>query len=328
MNSEKRPRSEAALWVLTIVGLIAGLAGLILLVTGGHTRVAYGTYVPWGLWVAIYATLIGISVGSFIIVSLAYGFRIRALAPLGRIAIYTAVGSFAGGMFAVWIDLGHPWRFTELFTQTDDSLKHATIVLTWSTDQIQIDSVSLVGSRWAAQVSGGGGAFVTAQGEVGGVPSAVHYNISFLPFGQLLPTGSGLACRIHWSESGTVNDTEITVDSSTTSSGGAVVNTTLFGTSPLEVDNFVPAFDVGVITAVLCDCPNQADIDASGFSDSVDLNTLIDILFFGGTDTQDPQCPTTRTDLDCNNAADAVDLNFMIDLLFFGGPNPCDPCVP
>ncbi|GAB4329167.1 MAG: hypothetical protein Kow0074_25510 [Candidatus Zixiibacteriota bacterium] len=216
---------------------------------------------------------------------------------------------------------------TDLYTETDDSLKHATIILTWSSNQIQIDSVSLLGSRWASQVLGGNGFFVATPGEVGGVPSDVHYNISFLPFGQLLPTGSGLACRIHWSKTTTVTEELITVDTSTTSSG-PVVNTTLFGTSPLEDDNFVPAFDGSVIDAVLCNCPSQADINSDQALDAVDMNTLIDIVYFGQTDVQDPQCPTSRTDLNCDNVPDAVDVNLMINLLFFGGDDPCDPCQP
>lgn len=119
MNSDTRTRPAAVLWGLTIAGLLAGIAGLVMLATGGHTSVAYGTYVPWGLWVAIYATLIGISVGAFIVVSLVYGFQVRALAPLGRTALYVASGAFAGGLLAVWLDLGHPWRFLELFFNTD-----------------------------------------------------------------------------------------------------------------------------------------------------------------------------------------------------------------
>jgi len=216
----------------------------------------------------------------------------------------------------------------DLSTATDDSLKQATIVLTWSTSEIQIDSVSLVGSHWVDQVTGGNGFFVGTQGEIGGTPSAVHYNISFLPFGQLLPPGDGLACRIHWSKTTTVTHANITVDSSTTSSGGAVVNSTLFGTSALEADNYVPQFIAGDITATLCDCPYQADLDESSFLDAIDLNSMIDILFFGGTDSQDPQCPITRSDFNCDTFPDALDLNAMIDHLFFGGGLPCDPCTP
>jgi hypothetical protein len=76
----------------------------------------------------------------------------------------------------------------------------------------------------------------------------------------------------------------------------------------------------------VCECPYQGDLDANGLHDAVDLNILIDVLFFNEDDPQDPCCPTTRGDLFSDGATDATDLNYMIDLLFFNGPNPHDPC--
>lgn len=110
--------AEKILWVVAIAGFLVGLVGLVQRITGGHTVAAYNTYVPWGLWVAAYAMLIGVSVGAFLIVSLAYGFRVRALQPLGRIALLTALAALAGGLLAIWLDLGHPARFFKLFFST------------------------------------------------------------------------------------------------------------------------------------------------------------------------------------------------------------------
>jgi len=76
-----------------------------------------------------------------------------------------------------------------------------------------------------------------------------------------------------------------------------------------------------------CNCPFQADFDESGARDAVDLNLLIDILFFNAPDIQDPDCPATRSDFDYSGAPDAVDLNQLIDHLFFNGPEPVDPCA-
>ncbi|GAB4318534.1 MAG: hypothetical protein Kow0074_07790 [Candidatus Zixiibacteriota bacterium] len=75
-----------------------------------------------------------------------------------------------------------------------------------------------------------------------------------------------------------------------------------------------------------CSCPLQADLNADSFLDAVDLNLLIEVLFFNGADTQDPDCPTPRSDVNNDGISDAVDMNYMIDLLFFGGPNPVNPC--
>lgn len=114
-------KAERILSGVAIVGFLVGLVGLGGRITGGHTVAAYNTYVPWGLWVALFTTLIGVSVGAFLIASLAFGFRVRALAPLGRIALLTAFAALAGGLVAIWLDLGHPWRFIQLFVSTGTS---------------------------------------------------------------------------------------------------------------------------------------------------------------------------------------------------------------
>lgn len=77
-----------------------------------------------------------------------------------------------------------------------------------------------------------------------------------------------------------------------------------------------------------CDCSSQCDLHEDGFLDSVDLNRLIDVLFFNGSDMHDPTCPITRSDFDGNGIADASDLNQLINCLYFEGPMPMDPCNP
>jgi molybdopterin-containing oxidoreductase family membrane subunit len=118
MTAKTRSPAEIALWVLAAAGLILGVIGLVQRIAGGGTVTAYSTYVPWGLWVAAYVTLIGVSVGAFIVFALARAFGIAALRPVAPLALYAALGSLAGGLFAVWIDLGRPERFYKLFFST------------------------------------------------------------------------------------------------------------------------------------------------------------------------------------------------------------------
>jgi subtilisin family serine protease len=88
--------------------------------------------------------------------------------------------------------------------------------------------------------------------------------------------------------------------------------------------------DTGLVTITVLDgclCPSQGDFDSDNFITSIDLASLIDVLFSGGTDIIDPWCSTSRGDLDCDAFATALDLAVMIDHLFSGGPPPCDPCA-
>jgi protein NrfD len=109
---------ERILWGIAIAGLVAGAVGLIQRLTGGHTVAAYNTYVPWGLWVAVYTTLAGISIGAFAVAALGESFRVKALQPLSGIALFAALAALAGGLLAIWLDLGHPLRFWKLYLST------------------------------------------------------------------------------------------------------------------------------------------------------------------------------------------------------------------
>jgi len=120
--------TEKTLWVIAILGFLAGLVGLYSRITGGHLVAAYNTYVPWGLWIAVYVTLIGASVGAFLVAALGYGFGVMAIRPLGRIALLTALAALIAGMTTVWLDLGRPERLLSLFFSTS-----STSVMGWMT---------------------------------------------------------------------------------------------------------------------------------------------------------------------------------------------------
>ena len=77
----------------------------------------------------------------------------------------------------------------------------------------------------------------------------------------------------------------------------------------------------------LCEC-GRGDLNGDYVADAVDLNILIDVLFFNGVlpDVY-PVCPAgANGDLNCDGAMDSVDLNAMIDYVVLSGPMPCDPC--
>jgi hypothetical protein len=87
-------------------------------------------------------------------------------------------------------------------------------------------------------------------------------------------------------------------------------------------------YNLGATSALTCHCPRQGDIDGSQSVDAVDLAIVIDVVFFGQTDSKDWTCFTSRSDFDGNEVPDAVDLALVIDHVFFGGAGPVDPCAP
>lgn len=106
-------------WGLTIVALAIGLVGLYDRITNGHTNANYGSYVPWGLWVAGYIYLIGLSAGAFLMSALVYVFRIKAFEKIGKLALLTALATLVGAMLAIWLDLGHMGRVWRMILYTN-----------------------------------------------------------------------------------------------------------------------------------------------------------------------------------------------------------------
>ncbi|GAB4329507.1 MAG: hypothetical protein Kow0074_26020 [Candidatus Zixiibacteriota bacterium] len=64
------------------------------------------------------------------------------------------------------------------------------------------------------------------------------------------------------------------------------------------------------------------DLNDDGFLDAIDLNLLVDVLFFNG---QVPVPPAVRADINCDQFFDAVDMNGLIDVIFFGAAAPACP---
>jgi hypothetical protein len=90
-----------------------------------------------------------------------------------------------------------------------------------------------------------------------------------------------------------------------------------------------PVLITGIFTVSgeACDCPFQGDSDLDGFATVLDLGDLIDILFAGRPDVQEPLCLSPRFDLDCDGFTTALDLSRMTEHLFAGGSPACDPCA-
>ena len=104
------------LYFLALAVLAAlGLAALGYRLAVGMRVTALTSYVSWGLWVAFYIYFIGLSAGSFLLSTMVYVFGMRSLEKVGRMALFSAFFALGAGLLFIWIDLGHPYRFWEIF---------------------------------------------------------------------------------------------------------------------------------------------------------------------------------------------------------------------
>ena len=106
-------------WALALVVFVVGLYGVYERITTGHQQAAYGSYIPWGLWVAGYIFMIGLSAGAFLMSALVYVFRVQRLEKIGPLALLTALATLLGALLMIWQDLGHPLRAWKLLFSTN-----------------------------------------------------------------------------------------------------------------------------------------------------------------------------------------------------------------
>ncbi len=95
---------------LAMGGLILGTWGMVNLFVYGKEATALGSYVPWGLWVAVYLFFLGLTAGAFLITILTYVFRVKVFAPIGPLSAFTVLVALICEILIISFDLGHMFR--------------------------------------------------------------------------------------------------------------------------------------------------------------------------------------------------------------------------
>jgi molybdopterin-containing oxidoreductase family membrane subunit len=106
---------------LLVVAMGFGAVGLWDRLVYGKAHLAFGSYVPWGLWVGLYIYLVGVSGGAFLLAFLHHGLGIAALRRVARYAVPIALASLGAGLTLVLLDLGQMGRFWYLFVRSSPS---------------------------------------------------------------------------------------------------------------------------------------------------------------------------------------------------------------
>lgn len=104
-------------WLMWLGLFGIGAVGVWQRLTQGHLLAAYGSYVPWGLWVAAYIYFVGLSAGAFLLSSLVYVFQVKRLEAIGRLSLVIAVITLFMALLSIWFDIGHMERFWYVFTR-------------------------------------------------------------------------------------------------------------------------------------------------------------------------------------------------------------------
>ena len=136
---------KAVFAVLWAIAFLAGAYGIVQRFTQGHEIANYGSYVPWGLWVAMYIYSVGLSAGSYLLSSAIYAGGIGRLETIGKLALFTSFVALVSGLLTIWLDLGHLERFWEVYTRPN-----AFSMMTWMVWLYTIFFVLVIVELWFA----------------------------------------------------------------------------------------------------------------------------------------------------------------------------------
>lgn len=87
----------------------------------GHENANYGSYVVWGLWVAMYLFFAGCAAGGFMIATLDLLFDVPIFKGTGKAALWGALVSLAAALVSIGLDLGHLDRIWKVYLQGNPS---------------------------------------------------------------------------------------------------------------------------------------------------------------------------------------------------------------
>jgi Ni/Fe-hydrogenase subunit HybB-like protein len=130
-------------YTISIIAILIGIWGFYNRLTLGHQDANYGSYVVWGLWVAMYLFFVGIAAGCFVFASFDFLFNIKIFKGIGKIALWTALVSLGAGLLSIWLDLGHMERIWKVFLEGNP--KSVMWQLVWG---YTIFGIMLLGILW------------------------------------------------------------------------------------------------------------------------------------------------------------------------------------
>ncbi len=114
------------------VAFAAGSVGFAQRLTEGHQPANYGSFMTWGLWVAVYQYLIEMAAGAFILTAAIFVLRLKPLERLARVSLLLALVSLIAGIIMVWLDLGRMERFWRVIAGPDWSSVIAWVVVAYT----------------------------------------------------------------------------------------------------------------------------------------------------------------------------------------------------
>jgi molybdopterin-containing oxidoreductase family membrane subunit len=112
MEARKSTGWSLRIWIGALVAaLLVGLFAMAQVLIHGLQMTGLSDRVPWGLWITLDLSAIGLGAGAFTFSAAVYLFRIKRLEILARPAVFIGFLGYTSAMLALAMDIGRPDRF-------------------------------------------------------------------------------------------------------------------------------------------------------------------------------------------------------------------------
>ncbi|MCS6849333.1 MAG: NrfD/PsrC family molybdoenzyme membrane anchor subunit [Anaerolineae bacterium] len=119
---------KKALYALGVIAVLLGLYGFYSRLFIGERDVNYGSYVTWGLWVAMYLFFAGVATGAFMLATLDYLFNVKLFKGTGKYALWAALVTMPAALITIAFDLGHMERIWKVYLNPNFGAPMAQLV--------------------------------------------------------------------------------------------------------------------------------------------------------------------------------------------------------
>jgi Ni/Fe-hydrogenase subunit HybB-like protein len=99
-------------WIALLVAvMVVGLYTAFNIMAKGLVITNMSDHSPWGLWIVLDLSCIGLAAGAFTISAITYLLGRESFKPLARIAVFIGLLGYSGALMALIMDIGRPDRF-------------------------------------------------------------------------------------------------------------------------------------------------------------------------------------------------------------------------
>ena len=146
-----------AVWIVFLAVLCGiGLAAGILVFINGLSLTGLSDRVPWGLWITVDLSAIGLGAGAFILSAAVYLLGLKKYEPVARVAVFVGLLGYTSALLTLLLDIGRPDRFWHgwVFWNTHSVLWEIIMCITLYSAVLTIEFAAIVAehpffARWA-----------------------------------------------------------------------------------------------------------------------------------------------------------------------------------